>query len=472
MIYDYVIVGAGPTGLTLAWYLAKYGKTVMLIDKETTFGGCHRVRRVDGLFTEHGPRVIISNYFGLKDMLTELNLEFDKMYTPYYFSVNTYMSKMFKILSVRELGIIGLGLIKFFFVNDYLKKITVGEFLRNNNFLTQSIAYIDKLCRLTEGSTVDTYTMWEFFEIFNQNYFYTLYEPKIPNDVGLFKFWSEALIRTGRVDILLGTEIKLIHTTNQVNYIQTNTDQHILARKYIFAVPPKPMLRILEQSPNPNLFGPFDQVAKWGNLASYIPYLTVTFHWDKKYNAVYSVDFPDTSYGIIYIDQSAFTDFADPRSKTVIVCSATILNTVSTNNGKTANQCSESELILEVFSQLKLYQPHLPDPTDAILSPDVYKKTPTQYDTIDTAFVLTTAGYRSFNSIYNNLYWVGIHNGNSLYAVTSMEAAIQNAISLLHTLLPETKSAVLNHDRFTIRQLFFIILICIVIICAYKMIKT
>ena len=50
-MYDYTIVGAGPTGLTIAWFLAKSGYKVLIIEREIVIGGCHRVIRVDGLFT-------------------------------------------------------------------------------------------------------------------------------------------------------------------------------------------------------------------------------------------------------------------------------------------------------------------------------------------------------------------------------------------------------------------------------------
>ena len=60
-MYDYIIVGAGPTGLTLALYLAKLNKKIIVIEKENTIGGIHRVKRENGLFTEHGPRIYLNN---------------------------------------------------------------------------------------------------------------------------------------------------------------------------------------------------------------------------------------------------------------------------------------------------------------------------------------------------------------------------------------------------------------------------
>ena len=78
--FDYVIVGAGPTGLTLAWILGKYGNKILLVDREASIGGCHRVRRVDGFFTEHGPRIYISNAKTFKTILKSMNMDFDKMF--------------------------------------------------------------------------------------------------------------------------------------------------------------------------------------------------------------------------------------------------------------------------------------------------------------------------------------------------------------------------------------------------------
>ena len=95
-IYDYVIVGTGPTGLALSWYLAKENKTVLLIDKETSIGGCHRVQRVNGLLTEHGPRVYSDVYLNFIRMLKDMNLNFNELFTPYNFDISNVGNKKLK----------------------------------------------------------------------------------------------------------------------------------------------------------------------------------------------------------------------------------------------------------------------------------------------------------------------------------------------------------------------------------------
>ena len=105
-IYDYVIVGAGPTGLTLAWLLSQYKKSVIIIEKEDYIGGCHGVKRINGLFSEHGPRIYIDNYFNFKNILNDMNLKFNDLFTPYKFGINDITSYGFKNLSLYEVFIL------------------------------------------------------------------------------------------------------------------------------------------------------------------------------------------------------------------------------------------------------------------------------------------------------------------------------------------------------------------------------
>jgi len=459
--HDFAIVGAGPAGLTLAYYLAKYKYRVLLIDSENEIGGCHRVRRVDGLFTEHGPRIIIRNYYALIQLLNEWGIGFDDLYTPYDFSTNTSVVEMLRILSLREIGAFVKAFAQFMLTENSSRTITMEQFSRSNNFAPDSVAYVDKMCRLSDGGTIQNYTLFEFLQIFNQNFFYGIYQPKYPNDVGLFRIWSDQLDRTGHVDQMLGTQIKqVVYADNTVSLL-TESGHTITASKCIFAIPPKPMVQILSQSPNPNIFGPIDRLTQWATKSNYMVYVPIIFHWNQTLRLEKMWGVPESDYGIVYVIMSDYMKFDDPRSKTVVVCTVKNTEQMSMFNGKTANECTQSELIVEVFRQLRLHRPKLPNPTYSILNPGVYKNASTgKWDTTDTAFFLTTSGYWSNRSpIHNNIYWVGTHNGHSTYSFTAMESAIQNAIYLLNELVPESRAHVKIRSPFTIKFFFWILIL-------------
>ena len=465
-MYDYAIIGGGPAGLTLAWYLAKYNKKVLLIEKESSIGGCHRVRRVNGLFTEHGPRIYITNYFSLIDILSQMNLKFDDLFTDYDFSVNISVKKLLSLLSFKELLAFAYEFMKFTLNENMSLNVTMREFTTNYNFKADSIDYIDTMCRLTDGGTVDNYTLFEFFQIFNQNIFYNIYQPKLPNDVGLFKYWKDALLKTNNVDIVFNTEIKeIVSNKKAIDHliaINNNKYVNIKAIKYIFAIPPNPMLSIIKNSSDKNMFGNINDLTKWESESRYLVYIPINFHWDTDVKLKKIQGITESDYGIVYVVMSNYMNFNDKRSKTVITCTAKITDKISSFNKKTANECNKDELIQEVFRQLKIYQPDLPTPTYSILSPGMYKNNG-KWDTHDTAYFYTKAGFKSNKSTYDNLFWVGAHNGNSNYSFTAMESAIENAISLLHTIEPTSKNQIIIHQPFTVKNLIFIILILIII---------
>ena len=162
---------------------------------------------------------------------------------------------------------------------------------------------------------------------------------------------------------------------------------------------------------------------------------------------------------------SDYIKFDDPRSKTVITCTVKNVDRKSTYNNKTANECNKTELINEVFRQLKLSRPDLPNPTVSLLSPEMFKNERNgKWDSVDTAFFYTKDGYKPSKSAYDNLHWVGTHNGNSNYSFTSFESAMENAIALLNEIEPNTQIPTQRPItiRFVIAVLIAIVLIFIV----------
>ena len=71
----------------------------------------------------------------------------------------------------------------------------------------------------------------------------------------------------------------------------------------------------------------------------------------------------------------------------------------------------------------------------------------------------------------SNLYYVGIHNGNSSYNFTAIESAVQNAIHYCIEEIPELKYRYIFKNLMEVRYLVIdaiIIILCIFIIIYIK----
>ena len=102
--YDLIIIGAGPSGLVLAQCVIKLNKKILILEKESDIGGCHRVRRVNGLFTEHGPRIYSTTYKVFNKLLKEMNVEFKELFKEYNFTITQIGGEtVFSTLEWREL---------------------------------------------------------------------------------------------------------------------------------------------------------------------------------------------------------------------------------------------------------------------------------------------------------------------------------------------------------------------------------
>ena len=287
----------------------------------------------------------------------------------------------------------------------------------------------------------------------------------------MFKIWSNNLDKTGYVTQLLNTRISSIDKINGKLRLIATDNKYIYGDNIIFAIPPQPMFRILSNSFDRNLFGDFATLSKWEVESRYLVYIPIIFHWNEKLKLEKIWGATETEYGLVYVIMSDYMNFNDPRSKTVIVCTVKNSNNPSKVTGKTANECNENELIAEVFRQLKTIRVSLPSPQFSILDPGVFKNGD-KWDTIDTAYFYTKARFVPDKSvIFSNLRWIGTHSGFSDYSFTSMESAMQNAVHLLHEILPETRKDIRIYEPFTVKKMLWIVVIVIVIMVVCKMKK-
>lgn len=480
LFYDMVIVGAGPAGLALAQCCSSIGKRVLLIDREYDVGGCHRVRRYRDFFTEHGPRIYSTTYKVFITLLRDMGLDFYDLFTPYNFTISDIGNQtVWKTLSYSELFTLAIEFIKLLFNNDYGIDITMATFMKVNSFGSKSFELIDRICRLTDGADASKYTLNEFLQLFNQQYFHKIYQPKYPNDNGLFKLWKRHLYNSD-VDMLLGYNVDRIirdpysGTISDIVITQrdhaTNTvSESILVSggNFVMAVPPLHLIDILSNSDKSvqNCWGDFDLLRKWAFHTAYIEYVSLTFHWDYPLDLPKIYGFPKTSWGLAYIVLSDYMDFDSIDSRTVISLAITITDKPNAN-GKTADQSNYQELVNETFAQLRQSFPQIPKPSRILLSPGVYHDG-ARWISRDTAFITSAnADYLPFTGSISNLFSVGTHNGKHIYRFTSMESAVTNAVAMAHYLYPELQSKYPITSGITVRYVLVVSIVLLAIVAA------
>ena len=458
-MYDFVIIGGGPSGLALAQCMLHDTQIhkICIIEREADIGGCHRVERVSKsqLFTEHGPRVYSSAYLVFQQLLEEMGVSYTDYFTPYKFKIAEIGGQtVFSTLRWRELGLLTFEFTKLIINTNHGRNQVLLNYLTRHRFTDKSIELINRLCTLTDGGGADKYTLYEFLQLFNQQLFYTLYQPIIPNDVGLFTLWHNYLLQSGRVEFRTNTDVRQLSvnpTTRLIDNItigQNNEVYHIpitSKTRVVLAIPPKAFLPIFNNSSIliKNSFGDYNAFITYVNNTAYIDYISITFHWNQPQQLGRVYGFPNSEWGIAFIVLTDYMKFEQKQSKTVISAAITLTDRVSSRIGKTANQCiDKKELIAETLAQLRLAFPSLPNPDISLISPGVYyDEMSKKYKCKDTAFI-STSGHEFMpyqSPSIHNLYTVGTHTGRHTYSFTSMESAVSNSVALAHIFHPPTK---------------------------------
>ena len=185
-------------------------------------------------------------------------------------------------------------------------------------------------------------------------------------------------------------------------------------------------------------------------------------------------DFPPSSeWKVIFTVLSDYMTFEEKSSKTVLSTLITRVDKKSSYLNKDANNCSKEELILEVLRQLNVLNLNLSEPTESILSPNVYKDEKNNvWKNKDTAFFNSVNLEKKYfkSDKYDNVYTLGTHNGKSNYYFTSFESAVSNAIVAFNKLeLTDTdKKIKIEKPLELFNIIFYIIIIIICFILLFK----
>jgi protoporphyrinogen oxidase len=112
--YDMIVVGAGISGLSLAWQIAQKGKKVLVLETNEKIGGCLNTHYHDknDFWVEKGAHTFYSTYTNLIDVIQQCGLEKDiiarekvgmKVYTDKHEKIMSGVSKWELISSVPNM---------------------------------------------------------------------------------------------------------------------------------------------------------------------------------------------------------------------------------------------------------------------------------------------------------------------------------------------------------------------------------
>jgi hypothetical protein len=367
-VYDDIIVGGGPTGLVLAWYLSSIpGRRVVVVDEHESVGGCHRVSRSTGslgspgLFCEHSPRVYSDNFLWFQSFLEDMGLDFYTYFTPYGFSIYHGIARILGVCTLREL----LWLAYEFVMHTLRRTLgrqpktwVVQEFLVQRGFSVNAADVLDRFCRLFESAGTDRMTMFELLELLDQMALHTLYVPSEPTDTRLFPLIVDRLRQRG-VDFQHSTRVVEIvssdDSTVRATCVRTETGNSIQGSRFLFAIPLVGSVSLFE--PQHPVYA--KTLRNRVQLSSYELYPTVVFHWNKNRPGIREAlspgvwGFPVGPWGVISIimgDQC--------------LLSTTLSLSMGKVNGYTVAEFqrtfSATEFAEEVFRQVVLSAPYGP----------------------------------------------------------------------------------------------------------------
>lgn len=458
--YDYVIVGGGPCGLTMAQLLSRTSKSILIVDAANSFGGCHRVDRVDGNFTEHSPRIYSTTYKNFDTLLHDMGTSFHDLFTPYNFSISNIGSKTVMDMKTCELITLVLAFLKLAINNDYGIDISMKQYMLDKNFSSETMTYIDRVCRVVDGAASDKFSLNEFLQIVNQQLFYQLYQPKLPNDLGLIKIWTDFLYKRG-VTMKLDCELKAVNAES--NSIETSCGT-FKYDKLILALNPYNIFNV-----NAELFT--DISAMYAARTRYMTYVSLTFTWHDRLNLPKVHGFSASEWGIVYIIMSDY--FENAKNQTLISLAITILDVPSSVTNKTANQTHDVlELQKEVFRQFvtSFKNINIPYPDVICMYPGVKYGGPLGsggWYSVSGSFFNSFQNANTFipfqSDKYSNIYNVGCQNGKQTYKFTAIESAVSNSIALAKELEPSVTYDLQLKSAIQITDVMYILKIIVTI---------
>ena len=417
MIYDYVVIGMGPTGLTLGLNLMDTDKKVLFVESEEEVGGCWKISYEEGYFKEHSPKVLSKS--GTKEFNKLLKyLDVSPEYMDIY-KKSTIISVLKTIMKQFMIS----DIIKFvFYVLFYVlainnKSISVQEWCESKNISIKAQNYIN-IIAIAISNTYDKLTMHSFiqFTFRKYQYLFHLHQTKEPNKWISISY--NRLKSNNNFSFMTKTSVKkFMIKDNYVEGLLTYDDETIVAKEYLCCIPIRSLYYMMNNSLNANWFRSMDQFKYFVEKSSYTG-IGFQLHYDKY------VQLPEEwcwscfgDWKIIVVDKNISDEIQ------VLSCVIVDLDSKSRYIGKSVNECgSIEEIVKEGYRQVKNRGNMKIDPKKITISDNLYRSE-FGWESINSSYS-PSIGRLPVKGKIDNLYTIGPHNMDEVVIIdTAIESA-------------------------------------------------
>ena len=446
----YIIVGAGPSGLSLAYVLAINNIQVTIIEKDDQLGGSWNSQWIeDKYFSENSPRVMVYNK-NQYNLLNHIGMAEDDFVNVYgnVFQTNIKMIHfLYKHFMLHDYLIFLIASIKFSLLKE---RKTVQEWL-DESYMSisgkKAISIISiLLCDRPENTNVsDLFGMFGFSPI-------PLRQMKEPNKWHrLIQYIMRAL---PNVTIMKNTSVvNIIHkyNSNKVDGVvirnnKTHVQNSLYSTNIVLCTQSSGLLPILLEGDSQiqNNWLPIEEMKLWGNHTYYSGF-GFQLHFK------YKVDIPEQwcwsclgNWTVIVLPVSKWLKKISnvPQIKTVWSCCIVDMGTKSKYLNKTANECTDQqEVVNECLRQMKELNTNIPLPDVVTTSVGLYN-TGSKWISKNTGYTQSHYGNIPMKGKLDNLFALGCFTETDKSSVATMGKAIDATALFLQSCEPTLQHTV------------------------------
>lgn len=463
-----IIIGAGPTGLSLAYTLVKNKQNVILIEQSNILGGSWNSYWIENkYFSENSPRVLSNNGIHI-DFLKEIGLQnddFSLIYGNFFQTSIQLLNFIYEYFTIVDYFVFMKALIQYRTTNYFM---TVQEWM-DISYLSNKAKYALRILCITICDLPKNTNITDFVSSINPSGM-DVVQMKEPNK------WHQLIefyFRTQQ-GIQVYKNMKVIqvngnsHSVTSVDCLDIFQNRMIQfsGDKIFLCTQSSGIYSIIKNSNEfiQNNWGTYEQLRDW-SLQTFYSGFGFQYHFKEK------IKFPKnwcwsckTEWTIIILPVGEWltTKSKDRKVKSVWSCCIIDMETPSSRLGKTPNECSKQEIMDECLYQLRTVYPSLPCPYKMTISPGL-RKDPDQNKWIsqNTGFSRNTYGYLPMKGRLTNLFALGCFTKNLNYSISYIKTAVEATKLYLDTYEPDLKGF---HKKPMNYKLYFVIFTILIIV--------